>query len=128
MNIPGNDHDKKDGNSASLKAIIESAWEGRADLSPARTPAGGAGEWQVNQWLKKAVLLSFRIHKNEVIAAGYTHFFDKLPLRWGSDFGHQISEIGARIVPPLAPAPWWIPGPRSVPAPRLAAPFIFPVV
>jgi 2,3,4,5-tetrahydropyridine-2,6-dicarboxylate N-succinyltransferase len=124
MKIHGNEHESDNGDISSIKAIIESAWEGRADLSPARTPAevaravelclnglesgefrvaepaGGAGEWRVNQWLKKAVLLSFRIHKNEVIAAGYTHFFDKLPLRWGSDFGHQISEIGARIVPP----------------------------
>ena len=128
MNIHGNDHDNNGannhGDNSSIKAIIESAWEGRADLSPSRTPAevaravelclnglesgefrvaepaGGAGEWRVNQWLKKAVLLSFRIHRNEVISAGYTHFFDKLPLRWGSDFGHQISEIGARIVPP----------------------------
>ncbi len=124
MKIHGNKHDSDNGDISSIKVIIESAWEGRADLSPSRTPAevaravelclnglesgefrvaepaGEAGEWQVNQWLKKAVLLSFRIHRNEVIAAGYTHFFDKLPLRWGSDFGHQISEIGARIVPP----------------------------
>jgi 2,3,4,5-tetrahydropyridine-2-carboxylate N-succinyltransferase len=124
MTIHGNNLDSDNPDISSIKAIIESAWEGRADLSPARTPAevaravelclnglesgefrvaepaGGAGEWRVNQWLKKAVLLSFRIHRNEVIAAGYTHFFDKLPLRWGSDFGHQISEIGARIVPP----------------------------
>lgn len=124
MNSHANDHDNKHGDSSSIKAIIESAWEGRADLSPARTPpevaraverclnglesgefrvaepAGGAGEWQVNQWLKKAVLLCFRIHENEVVDAAYTHFFDKLPLRWGGDSGHQISEIGARIVPP----------------------------
>ena len=124
MNIHANDHDKKHGDSSSIKAIIESAWEGRADLSPSRTPpevaqavelcldglesgefrvaepAGGAGRWQVNQWLKKAVLLCFRIHENEVIEAAYTHFFDKLPLRWGSDSGRQISEIGARVVPP----------------------------
>ncbi len=124
MKIHGNNHDSDNGDISSIKAIIESAWEGRADLSPSRTPAevaravelclnglesgefrvaepaGEAGEWQVNQWLKKAVLLSFRIHRNEVIGAAYTHFFDKLPLRWGSDFGHQISEIGARIVPP----------------------------
>ncbi len=124
MNIHGNDRDVEHRDSSSIKAIIESAWEGRADLSPSRTPAevtqaielcldglesgefrvaepvGDAGEWQVNQWLKKAVLLSFRIYQNEVIGAAYTHFFDKLPLRWGSDSGHQISELGARIVPP----------------------------
>jgi len=120
----GNDRDDKHGDISSIKAIIESAWEGRADLSPSRTPAevaqaveqclnglesgnlrvaeptGDPGQWRVNQWLKKAVLLSFRIHPNEVISAGYTHFFDKLPLRWGDDSSHQISETGARIVPP----------------------------
>ena len=123
MNFHGKNHSNKE-DSTSTRAIIESAWEGRADLTPSRTPPevaraielcltglesgefrvaeprGEVGEWQVNQWLKKAVLLSFRVHKNEVIDAGFTHFFDKLPLRWGSDFGHQISEIGARIVPP----------------------------
>jgi 2,3,4,5-tetrahydropyridine-2-carboxylate N-succinyltransferase len=111
-------------NSESVKSIIESAWEGRAKLTPVDTPleitrsvefclnglesgelrvaepTGRVGEWQVNQWLKKAVLLSFRIHSNEVIDAAYTHFYDKLPLRWDNDFGQQISEIGARIVPP----------------------------
>ena len=124
MKIHGNGNDNDHGEISSINAIVESAWEGRADLSPSRTPpevaravelclnglesgefrvaepTGDSGEWQVNQWLKKAVLLSFRIHRNEVIGAAYTHFFDKLPLRWGSDFGHQISEIGARIVPP----------------------------
>ncbi len=118
------DHDNKFGDKHSIKAIIESAWEGRADLSPSRTPAevaqavelclnglesgefrvaepaGEPGQWRVNQWLKKAVLLSFRIYPNEVISAGYTHFFDKLPLRWGDDSSQQISETGARIVPP----------------------------
>ena len=123
MNFHGENHNSNE-DSNSSRAIIESAWEGRAELTPSRTPpelaraielclndletgelrvaepSGEVGEWQVNQWLKKAVLLSFRVHKNEVIGAGFTHFFDKLPLRWGSDFGHQISEIGARIVPP----------------------------
>ncbi len=123
MNIHHNEsEDQRVG--SSIKAIIESAWEGRADLSPSHTPsevtaaveecldglesgafrvaqpAGAAGQWQVNQWLKKAVLLSFRIHENEVIDAAYTRFFDKLPLRWGNNSGDQISAIGARIVPP----------------------------
>ncbi len=48
-------------------------------------PLGPPGEWQVNQWLKKAVLLAFRVHDNEVIEAGHTRFFDKLPLRWGGE-------------------------------------------
>jgi 2,3,4,5-tetrahydropyridine-2-carboxylate N-succinyltransferase len=111
-------------NAGSIEETIEAAWERRDELSPLRLPPevacavedclnglesgefrvaeplGDPGKWRVNQWLKKAVLLSFRIHKNEVISAGYTHFFDKLPLRWGTDFGHQIREIGARVVPP----------------------------
>ena len=111
-------------NTSSIIETVESAWERRDELSPLRLspelayaiedclnglesgeyrvaePLGNPGEWRVNQWLKKAVLLAFRIHKNEVISAGYTHFFDKLPLRWGTDFGHQIREIGARVVPP----------------------------
>ena len=123
MNIHHNESEDQHGGS-SIKAIIESAWEGRADLSPSQTPRevavaveecldglesgafrvaepmGAAGQWRVNQWLKKAVLLSFRIHENEVIDAAYTRFFDKLPLRWGSNSGDQISATGARIVPP----------------------------
>jgi len=111
-------------NASTIIETIESAWERRDELSPLRLPpelayaiedclngletgefrvaepSTSPGEWRVNQWLKKAVLLAFRIHKNEVIKAGYTHFFDKMPLRWGTDFGHQIGEIGARVVPP----------------------------
>jgi 2,3,4,5-tetrahydropyridine-2-carboxylate N-succinyltransferase len=106
-----------------LQALIEAAWEQRSELSPHRAPTdlrqaleecldglengrfrvaeplGPAGEWRVNQWLKKAVLLAFRVHQNEVIEAGHARFFDKLPLRWsGEDQG--IAEVGARVVPP----------------------------
>ncbi len=107
-----------------LAELIDAAWEDRSDLSPANAPSnlrqsiescldgletgdlrvaepgGEPGQWIVNQWLKKAVLLSFRINVNEVIDAGYTKFFDKLPLRWGSEFGEKIDETGARVVPP----------------------------
>ena len=107
-----------------LRALIESAWEERGNLSPERAPAelreavetcldgletgryrvaeplGPPGEWKVNQWLKKAVLLAFRVHANEVIEAGYARFYDKLPLRWGSAHGEAIAETGARVVPP----------------------------
>jgi 2,3,4,5-tetrahydropyridine-2-carboxylate N-succinyltransferase len=107
-----------------LKELIESAWEQRAALSPGKAPRelrraiedcldglesgqfrvaeplGPPGDWKVNQWLKKAVLLSFRTHDNEVIEAGYANFFDKLPLRWGSGSGDDIESTGARVVPP----------------------------
>ena len=45
------------------------------------------------------MLLAFRVHDNEVIEAGHTRFFDKLPLRWGGE-DHGIGETGARVVPP----------------------------
>ena len=106
-----------------LQALIEAGWEHRSELSPRRAPTdlrqaveecldglesgrfrvaeplGAAGEWQVNQWLKKAVLLAFRVHQNEVIEAGHARFFDKLPLRWSGE-DHGIAEAGARVVPP----------------------------
>ena len=106
-----------------LQTLIEKAWEQRGELSPRRAPTelrdaveecldglengrfrvaeplGPPGEWQVNQWLKKAVLLAFRVHDNEVIEAGHTRFFDKLPLRWAGE-DRQIADIGARVVPP----------------------------
>jgi 2,3,4,5-tetrahydropyridine-2-carboxylate N-succinyltransferase len=107
-----------------LQSVIEAAWDRRDGLAPGNAPAelseaveecldglesgrfrvaeplGPPGEWMVKQWLKKAVLLSFRVHDNEVIDAGYTNFFDKLPLRWGSEHGERIDTIGARVVPP----------------------------
>ena len=107
-----------------MKTLIEAAWEERDKLTPGNAPAdlqqavadsldgleagrfrvaeplGPPGEWRVNQWLKKAVLLSFRLYRNEVIDAGFTRFFDKLPLRWSGDNGTSIEQTGARVVPP----------------------------
>lgn len=107
-----------------MKSTIETAWEQRETLSPTTAPTelkqavedcldgletgamrvaeplGPPGEWKVNQWLKKAVLLSFRLHENEVMEAGFTRFFDKLPLRWGHGSHNPIEQVGARIVPP----------------------------
>ena len=109
---------------AGLEPVIEEAWTQRAALSPdtaseavvdavetvldgleggalrVAEPLGPPGEWRVNQWLKKAVLLAFRVHANEVIEAGFTRFFDKLPLRWGGERGGAIEDAGARVVPP----------------------------
>ncbi|MEJ2400067.1 MAG: 2,3,4,5-tetrahydropyridine-2,6-dicarboxylate N-succinyltransferase [Xanthomonadales bacterium] len=109
---------------AALRAVVEAAWTQRADLSPGSAPddlvaavetaldglesgalrvaepLGPPGEWRVNQWLKKAVLLAFRVHANAVIEAGFTRFFDKLPLRWSGNHGAAIEDSGARVVPP----------------------------
>ncbi|MCZ6802839.1 MAG: 2,3,4,5-tetrahydropyridine-2,6-dicarboxylate N-succinyltransferase [Proteobacteria bacterium] len=56
-------------------------------------------EWVVNQWLKKAVLLSFVLDKNIVIQGGHTNYYDKIPNKF---YGHSKSdfiETGARVVP-----------------------------
>jgi len=58
--------------------------------------------WRVNQWLKKAVLLSFQINPAHVISGGPADYFDKLPLRWSAADSSDISASGARIVPPAA--------------------------
>ena len=105
-----------------LKAVIDNAYEARAQLTPRTTPRelrtavesviellnDGAlrvaqpdgGRWHVNEWLKKAVLLSFRINDNEAMPAGALNFYDKVPLKysgWGAD---RFAAAGVRVVPP----------------------------
>jgi 2,3,4,5-tetrahydropyridine-2-carboxylate N-succinyltransferase len=99
--------------------IIDAAWEGRAGISPANAPeplreaveqviAGlDAGtlrvsekqgkEWITHQWIKKAVLLSFRLEDNRAMDGGATRYFDKVPSKF-SDF--DFSKGGFRVVPP----------------------------
>jgi 2,3,4,5-tetrahydropyridine-2-carboxylate N-succinyltransferase len=104
------------------RALIEAAFEERRTISPEtagadlvaaieasisgleqgslRVAGPGAGGWHVNEWLKKAVLLYFRIRHNEVIDSSASHYFDKVPLRWATGSNDDISTCGARIVPP----------------------------
>ena len=106
---------------ANLTEIIERAWERRAELSPTgaepelreavaeciagldcgtlRVAEKKDGRWVVNQWLKQAVLLSFRLNDNRVIDAGYTRFFDKVPLKYSQHDAEQFKQGGARVVP-----------------------------
>jgi 2,3,4,5-tetrahydropyridine-2,6-dicarboxylate N-succinyltransferase len=105
----------------SAQNIIERAWERRTELSPTRADAelraaveeslvgldSGTlrvaeqrdGRWVVNQWLKQAVLLSFRINDNRVVDAGYTRFFDKVPLKYANHDDEQFRRSGTRVVP-----------------------------
>ncbi len=53
----------------------------------------------VNEWLKKAVLLYFRAHDNRVMDAGFTRFYDKVPLKYAHASDAQLRADGARIVP-----------------------------
>jgi 2,3,4,5-tetrahydropyridine-2-carboxylate N-succinyltransferase len=104
-----------------LEATINAAYERRAELTPKNLPreldaalqecialldTGAArvaepheGGWRVNQWLKKAVLLSFRTRDNTPLDAGFTRFYDKVPLKYASATEEQLRAGGARIVP-----------------------------
>jgi len=56
-------------------------------------------EWQVNQWLKKAVLLSFRLSENSVIPGRHSNFYDKIPLKYSGYDEQQFMQAGVRVVP-----------------------------
>ncbi|HET7266925.1 MAG TPA: 2,3,4,5-tetrahydropyridine-2,6-dicarboxylate N-succinyltransferase [Oleiagrimonas sp.] len=59
----------------------------------------GTGGWHVNQWIKKAVLLYFRMGENRVVDGGPALAFDKVPLRFGHGHDGELAQLGARVVP-----------------------------
>lgn len=106
-----------------LQQTIENAWDNRAQLSPASAPAEvqeavahvidqldsgklrvasrqGVGQWTVHQWLKKAVLLSFRLKDNEIISAGDLGFYDKVQTKFAHLSPQELAATGVRVVPP----------------------------
>ena len=105
-----------------LQPLIDIAWEGRAQISAISSPevrdavdhvigelnAGrlrvaereGVGRWKVNQWVKKAVLLSFRLTDNKAMHAGDLAFFDKVPTKFSHIDEAAIRASGVRVVPP----------------------------
>ncbi|MGH8454520.1 MAG: 2,3,4,5-tetrahydropyridine-2,6-dicarboxylate N-succinyltransferase, partial [Nevskiales bacterium] len=105
-----------------LQALIEEAFERRQDITPnkadprlreavlavielldqgrARVAEKRGGEWVVNQWLKKAVLLYFRLHDNSVIEGSGTRYFDKVPGKFAGYDAARFQAQGARVVPP----------------------------
>ena len=105
-----------------LQQIIEQAWEDRASLKPGAAPAriGDAvahvlneldqgtlrvaekidGEWTTHQWIKKAVLLSFRLEDNALMDNGPMRYFDKVPTKFAHYDAHQFERGGIRVVPP----------------------------
>lgn len=111
-----------------LAALIDSAWDNRADISTetqgeireavdaaldlldsgeARVaePTATPGEWQVNQWLKKAVLLSFRLNANILMDGGPGHrgtWWDKVPSKFEGWGASEFEAAGFRAVPPAA--------------------------
>jgi len=105
-----------------LQATIESAYELRAQITPQnvshdvraaveavlelldkgslRVAERQAGGWHVNEWLKKAVLLSFRIADNAAVRAGALNFYDKVPLKYDGWEAARFAAAGVRVVPP----------------------------
>ena len=106
-----------------LQTIIDNAWEQRAELSPAAAPKeimdavehviaqlnnghlrvasrDGVGQWTVHQWLKKAVLLSFRLNDNVPVHAGDLAFYDKVKTKFSSLSEAELKATGVRVVPP----------------------------
>ena len=105
-----------------LKKIIETAWESRDSLNKcdgnlrsavekaiglldkgeARVAEPTVGGWQVNEWLKKAVLLYFRLHGNAPVEMGSLQGYDKVPLKFADWTEADFAAQGARVVPPAS--------------------------
>jgi len=107
---------------AQYQSIIDLAWESRSEITAINAPEVrdtvekviselnggrirvaerlGVGEWQVNQWVKKAVLLSFRLNDNQVMRAGDLGFFDKVKTKFAHLDDAQMRAAGVRVVPP----------------------------
>ena len=105
-----------------LRSAIEAAYESRAAITPQNAAADvrsavttviglldsgtlrvaekTPGGWHVNEWLKKAVLLSFRIADNQAVPAGDMMFYDKVPLKYAGWDAAQFRAAGVRVVPP----------------------------
>lgn len=62
----------------------------------------GVGDWVVNEWLKKAVLLSFRLENNVVMQGGFTQYFDKVPSKFADMSADEFNAAGIRVVPPAS--------------------------
>ncbi len=108
--------------SQSLATIIDAAWENRAEISPKQAPAElreavhqtiegldkgvlrvaekRDGQWVTHQWIKKAVLLSFRLQDNARIPGAETNFYDKVPGKFADYNSNDFRTGGFRVVPP----------------------------
>ena len=108
---------------ALLQTTIDAAWEDRANLSPKTAPKDiveaveqtisqlnsgklrvatreSVGVWTTHQWIKKAVLLSFRLSDNELMRAGDLGFFDKVKTKFAHLSAQEMRDTGVRVVPP----------------------------
>jgi 2,3,4,5-tetrahydropyridine-2-carboxylate N-succinyltransferase len=109
--------------SQQLQTIIDTAWENRTQYSPSSAPKElsdavehviaelnsgrlrvatreAVGQWTTHQWIKKAVLLSFRLKDNAVVKAGDLGFYDKVQTKFSNMDEAQMKASGVRVVPP----------------------------
>jgi 2,3,4,5-tetrahydropyridine-2-carboxylate N-succinyltransferase len=109
--------------SQQLQQVIEAAWEDRANLSITSASAEvrdavehvlneldagrlrvatreAVGQWTTHQWIKKAVLLSFRLKDNEIMQAGSLGFYDKVATKFSNLSAEEMKASGVRVVPP----------------------------
>ena len=107
-----------------MQNIIEDAFERRAEITPKnvdtlvrdavmeaielmdkgelRVAEKKDGDWVVNEWAKKAVLLSFRINDNDFMKGGFTNYYDKVPSKYSDYNAREFREAGVRVVPPAS--------------------------
>ena len=84
------------------KALVESAVRDAINLldtGAVRVAEKHGSEWRVNQWMKKAVLLSFALSKNRVMDSGHTRYYDKVELKYSDYTAEQFAADGVRVVP-----------------------------
>ena len=109
--------------SQQLQTILDAAWEDRANISIKSAPKEvadavehvisqlnngtlrvatreGVGQWTTHQWIKKAVLLSFRLKDNRVMKSGDLTFFDKVDTKFSHMSEEELKASGVRVVPP----------------------------
>lgn len=109
--------------SQQLQTVIEAAWEDRANISVASAPAEvrdavehvlneldagrlrvatreAVGQWTTHQWIKKAVLLSFRLKDNAIVQSGDLGFYDKVGTKFSGMSEADLKASGVRVVPP----------------------------
>ncbi len=93
--------DEFDARSASpeIRAAVDDCLA-RLDAGTLRVAEPGSSGWQVNEWVKKAVLLSFKLSSNRVMPGGHSNFYDKVAVKFDGMQAAEFERIGARIVPP----------------------------
>lgn len=112
-------------NIINAQQLVSHWWEARNSLNPSNAPSelksaldwvfsqleSGAlriaspsssepKQWETCQWLKQAVLLSFRAYDNQIMSSGFTQFYDKVPLKYSNYTQEDFQEAGVRVVPP----------------------------